>query len=91
MNTPGTIWVRPILAVLATATISYGVIVGANIPNWYIVLTASIISFYFGHVNGKAEVTTTQAGEIAKTVLQQQVAAPPKLAYPPTPTNKGSV
>lgn len=48
-----------------------------DVPPWFLVTTSSIISFYFGHVNGTAEKNTTQAGDIAITALRQAVNTSP--------------
>lgn len=76
MSTNIAVFVRPALALIGIATASYAVVVGVNPPNWYIVLVASMVSFYFGHVNGKSEVATTQAGDIATAALRKVVDRP---------------
>lgn len=76
MSPTQSVWIRPILALIGVLTASYDVIINVTPPTWYVVLVVSMISFYFGHVNGRAEQSTTQAGDIAQAALRKVVDRP---------------
>lgn len=69
----GSSLVRPALAMAAVLTLCIAVLLGNSPPTWFIVIANTIISFYFGHVNGKSETATAQAGNVAAAALAQAV------------------
>ena len=64
---------RPLLALLTVGTICACVLFQIQVPSWFLVFPPMIVGFYFGHVNGKSEEKTTQAGEIATAALTKSV------------------
>ena len=72
---PSTI-IRPALAITCVCTLCATVLLGISAPEWFLVITTTIISFYFGHINGSAEKSTLQAGTLAVEALKKTLNSP---------------